>query len=893
LGYSPDEIINIEVCSYFHPDDLEKVKSLLLDVRQERRNINFQARILHKNGEYRWFEFNVHFIVGKFYAMGRDITESLNLIEEKETVNELFQLGQKLSHIGFWEINTETNAVYFSDELYSIFGLKNDTEMTLESMVGLFQLTDRPLVKSSISSLISSSKEIDLLLQMKAGEDGVKWVKLLGRAHVLTNNVSRIFGTIQDVSKEQEYQTTLGLFKDVFDLHPDGVWIADIAGRIIYQNQEALHLYGVSSDKNFPKQIGDIEPGFEQKEAWNNHVAQLSTEGSKIYVSTLKNKKGEESNVEISSRLVQIQDTNLVLSSFRGISERQYTGQIQGETPEFLTHLTEQIPGALYQFVVDKEGEMQFTYMSPGIKNLLDLEEKDLKEFKDVGKAISKVHPEDIANVLTTTVSSARKLTPWSCKFRIIEPISKKYKWVLGAAKPELLENEDVVWYGYLTDITDQKKVEEKLRDAKEDAVKASQIKSEFLSIISHELRTPLNAISGSVYSLLQDDHTPIQASAFKTINFAVDNLITMINDLLDFQKIEAGKLTLENTPMNLEEVVKNVIGGLEFHAKDSSNSLNLNIEGDLNIEVKGDKVRLSQILNNLITNALKFTVNGAVDLNVEVRESKASKLKVYFEVKDNGIGIAEEHKEKIFNEFDQIQHSFSKKYGGTGLGLAITKKLLDLMNSSIELQSEVGVGSTFYFEIEFEKSSEPASLKFTSDYKPVLEIKPIASEKPESKVDPKQELAPSKEVKEETAKVEGESPATPPQGPKSLSEVRLLMAEDNDVNALVLGKIIKKWGIQYHRVNNGKLAVEAVKDGEYDCILMDIQMPVMNGFEATEKIKQISKVPILALSAADKIEVMDKIEKTGFDGYVAKPIDASELLRKIKDVLKIPSQSA
>jgi CheY-like chemotaxis protein len=127
---------------------------------------------------------------------------------------------------------------------------------------------------------------------------------------------------------------------------------------------------------------------------------------------------------------------------------------------------------------------------------------------------------------------------------------------------------------------------------------------------------------------------------------------------------------------------------------------------------------------------------------------------------------------------------------------------------------------------------------------------------------------------------------------PKTLSDVKHLMAEDNDVNALVLGKIIKKWGIQYHRVSNGKLAVEAVQDGEYDCILMDIQMPVMNGFDATEKIKELSDVPVLALSAADKVEVMDRIEKTGFDGYVAKPIDASELLRKIKEVLKIANQS-
>lgn len=892
LGYSPEEIINIELCSYFHPDDLEKVKSLLFDIRQERKNTNFEARLLSKSGAYRWFEFNVHFIVGKFYAVARDITAFKTTLEQKQDLNELYALGEKLSHLGFWEINTASNSVYFSDELCAIFGLKKDTELPLEGMINLFQPVDRALVKNAISSLISSSKEVDLLLQVKAGEDGLKWIQLSGRAQVLTNQPSRIFGTIQDVSKDQEYLNQLALFKEILEAYPDGVFLTNLSGEIIFFNKEAVKKYGAEDAQSFPKEIAKLEPLFEQKEVWENHISQLGSEGIKTYQSKIHQESGEDLNVEIAAKLVQIQETSYIISSVREISEIRQISQSEKVPSDFLTHLTEQIPGALYQFVVDKEGEMKFSYMSPGIKNLLGLKDNELADFKDVGKAISKVHPEDMANVLTSTVSSARKLSPWTCKFRIIKPESQNYKWVLGAAKPELLENGDVVWYGYLTDITDQKQFEDKLKDAKEEALKASQIKSEFLSIISHELRTPLNAISGSVYSLLQDDHTTVQAAAFNTINFAVDNLITMINDLLDFQKIEAGKLTLEVSPMNLEEVIKHVISGLEYHAKDSGNKLNLHFNKDINMEVKGDKVRLSQVLNNLITNALKFTDNGNVDLTVDVKKNEADRIRIYFEVKDNGIGIAPEHKDRIFNEFDQVQHSFSKKYGGTGLGLAITKKLLGLMESQINLHSEIGAGSTFFFEIEFEKVFGQPGLEANTEHKPVVEFKP-------AKVEAAPQVEAEKEAPEtETPQVEKEETVAEPEKPevkrpKSLDEVKLLMAEDNDVNALVLGKIIKKWGIQYHRVSNGKLAVEAVQDGEYDCILMDIQMPVMNGFDATEKIKEITDVPVLALSAADKVEVMERIEKTGFDGYVAKPIDASELLRKIKEVLKIASQSA
>ena len=885
LGYNPEEIVNIELCSFFHADDYEKVKSLLFDVRQERKNSNFIARILSKNGGYKWFEFNVHFIVGKFYAVGRDVTDIQNQIVETQNKNELYALSERLAHIGFWEMNTEENTVYFSDESLSIFGLKKNSDLTLEETVNLFSPENRSLVKTSISALLASGKEFDLSLQIKKAEDTVNWVKFSGKTIVLSNKESKMFGTVQDITEEHSQLNQLGVFKEIFNLSPDAVLICDIHGKILFYNQLARDTFGDTDSSGFPEIISEIEPLFSEKEIWDNHIEQLSAHGNKIYQSSFKNAQGVEKPVEVSVRLSQIQDFNYLISHIREVQDRPSSVNISSGSTDFLHHLTEHIPGALYQFVVEKEGDMKFTYLSTGIKQILDLSETELADFNDVGKAISKVHPEDIAIVLTSTVTSARRLSAWSCKFRIVEPGTKNYKWVMGAAKPELLENGDVVWYGYLTDITDQKVFEDKLRNAKEEALKASQIKSEFLSIISHELRTPLNAISGSVYSLLQDDHSQIQASAFNTINFAVENLITMINDLLDFQKIEAGKLTLEMVPMIIEEVVGNVINGLEYHAKDSGNKLILNIKNDLNFEVKGDKVRLSQVLNNLVTNALKFTNKGIVEVILELKSANDEKVKAYFEVKDNGIGIADEHKNRIFNEFDQIQHSFSKKYGGTGLGLSITKKLLGLMGSDINLRSELGLGSSFFFEIEFEKVNPKTSILPSSGQKPVIEL---ATEKPAA--------VPERPLEQEVEKTESviSSPEPPVvfSKPKSLSEIKLLMAEDNDVNALVLGKIIKKWGIQYHRVNNGKLAVEAIEDGDYDCILMDIQMPVMNGFDATEKIKEISNVPILALSAADKIEVMDRIDKTGFDGYVAKPIDASELLRKIKEVLKIENQS-
>ncbi|WP_439489019.1 ATP-binding protein [Algoriphagus sp.] len=402
------------------------------------------------------------------------------------------------------------------------------------------------------------------------------------------------------------------------------------------------------------------------------------------------------------------------------------------------------------------------------------------------------------------------------------------------------------IWFGMVTDISRQKEFEASLDESRKAAERTNQIKSDFLSMISHELRTPLNAISGSTYTLLNDHPQVHQKPELDTINFAVDNLIIMINDLLDFQKIEAGKLTIEKSPLQLRSFVGQLLKGLSFHARDSNNKLEASLSDGLDITVLGDKTRLSQILNNLITNALKFTKEGEVKVAVNLLEKSNGRVRVHFEVSDNGIGIAPEHQEKIFRDFDQIRPTFSSKYGGTGLGLSITRKLLSLMGGNIELESTLNIGSRFFFDLEFEVVENQES---------------------------------------NSGNDAGYSDTVLP--------LNLLMAEDNDVNALVLGKIISKWGFTFERAKNGVEAIAAAKQSSFDCILMDIQMPEMNGFDATLAIKQVSDVPVIALTAGAMVEVAERIEDCGFDGFVSKPIDANELRKMILEVILERNQSA
>lgn len=628
---------------------------------------------------------------------------------------------------------------------------------------------------------------------------------------------------------------------------PDAQLILKPDGEIFLSNKEALRLFGYTENREL-NHLSELEELFHDPQQWRNWIdAAIREPITHRLSSTLISPFGEQLSLEIAIKQLVVDDIQYVILSFKNVSEKINLERDLKDSNNLLMNLTEQVPGGLYQLLLDNEGKMSFSFLSKGIAQIVGLKPEELEDFTDISRLLSRVHPMDLPQVIMSSIASARKVEPWQCQFRIkSDPNFDEYRWILGAARPQILSNGNMVWYGFLTDICRQKEFEAKLDESRKAAEKANQIKSDFLSMISHELRTPLNAISGSTYSLLQDEPLAHQKPELDAINFAVDNLIIMINDLLDFQKIEAGKLAIESAPFHLSSLVNQIIKGLSSHARDSKNRLDVTMSKGLDITVYGDKTRLSQVLNNLITNALKFTIEGEVKVKIELLRSADGKAKVYFEVKDNGIGIAKEHQERIFNDFDQVRPTFSPKYGGTGLGLSITRKLLNLMGGEIGLESELDEGSRFFFELEFE-----------------------------------------------IAEMQLKNPARPMESSNQSSPLHLLMAEDNNVNALVLGKIINKWGFTYERVLNGVEAVNAVKQTSFDCILMDIQMPEMDGFEATMEIKKISEAPVIALTAASKAEFKDRIEECNFNGFVAKPIDASELQKIIQEVIFEKNQSA
>lgn len=401
--------------------------------------------------------------------------------------------------------------------------------------------------------------------------------------------------------------------------------------------------------------------------------------------------------------------------------------------------------------------------------------------------------------------------------------------------------NDNPIYQAVIRDISERKKTEQNLVRSKELAEEAARAKSHFLSTMSHEIRTPLNGVVGMVNIILEEHPNLDFKNDLETIKYSADNLLHIVNEVLDYNKLESGKIILDQKVFNPEKLCENVF---RIHqAKAQAKNLEFTYQFDSRIPkfVIGDEFKNGQILNNLISNAIKFTEKGLVKLEFRLKQIKNNQCTIEFCVIDTGIGIRNDKMSEIFNDFTQAESDHSRKYGGTGLGLAITKKLVEMQKGKISVSSSPEHGATFTYYVNFELSEE---------YPHKME---------------KNMLATKEEFKNQN----------------------VLLVEDNQVNIIVTKKYLIKWGLSVDVAVNGLEAVKMAQSHQYSLILMDLHMPLMDGFEATLKIREFNKVtPIIGLSADVMTESLQSLQKIGMDDFVTKPFKPVDFFSKLKSFL-------
>jgi PAS domain S-box-containing protein len=637
----------------------------------------------------------------------------------------------------------------------------------------------------------------------------------------------------------------LDMLNTLIDESNDMVFIIRIEdGYTEYINQTSIKMLGYTLDEIRTIGVGSFRRPLKKDDTFDEHLQELKKAGRLVDYAILTRKDGSEFPVEANVQLVNYNGVDYNIALVRDISENELYNQK-------LSHITQHLNEAQK---IAKLGSWCLK-LTTG-----ELEWSDeIYELFEIDKAthnpsyegfLDAIHPEDRESVNKAYTASVEQHTAYNYVHRLLMSDGRiKYVREQGenfyAPDGKALESR-----GTVQDITDeillQRSLEAKnleltkyaneLKLATEVAENATKIKSDFLANMSHEIRTPLNGVIGITELLLQTDLQPLQREYLTKSETASKALLNVLNNILDYSKIEAHKLTLEVATFNLDDILNNLHSMLSYKAELKHLSLEMYIDDTVPRMLSGDRLRLQQILSNLMVNALKFTEKGYVRTSISSTPQE-DHVKLTFAISDSGIGISAEEQTALFQPFSQVDSSFTRKYGGSGLGLMITKELVELMGGEITVNSIPSEGSTFSFALLF---------------------KPVSIDKSNANT------------------VHQEILALP-----NHKQLHLLIVEDNELNQLVVSERLKQMGITYSMANNGLEAVEMVQHETFDAILMDLQMPVMDGLSATKEIRKLegfANIPIIALSAAVLQNDLALALESGMNDFLSKPIDKMSL---------------
>ena len=856
-GYSSHEMkgMNIGQINQLSPDEIRSVIQRIKTEQQ--KSFEFSHRL--KNGEIRIVEVRSTPVdMGSkkiMFSIVHDITERRQAEQSLKKSETLLKEMGRTAKIGGWEFDIETGKQTWTDEVYRIHEVDSDCEPTVSRGLAFYDADSRPLIEQAVKQAIECGQPFDLELRFITAKGNPRWVQAIGRAYQEKGKTVKVGGTFQDITAHRQAEESLWeseeIFRQFMNYSPIHIFIKDAQFRSVRlsKNYEQMlgrpisELLGKTMEEIFPSDLARRIVADDLKILNENKVIEVEEEFRGRYYTTIKFP-------------IQIQGRPLYLGGFTmDITARRKAEENLRNSEELFRQSFENanvgvclvgIDGKLLK--VNRRMCDMFGYEPQEMETMTvnDLADPDFME----------VSPGFIQHALDGQV--------------IKSEFEKKYfnrqkNTVWGQVSSSLIRDRGgnpLYFISHVLDITERRRAEDELRAAKEKAESATRAKSEFLANMSHEIRTPMNAIVNMTRLLLDTRLDEEQHDYAETAMTSSEILLSLINDILGFSKIEAGKLELENRDFSLIHLIDSVVKILKSKAEEKRLWLTHGIDSDVHPHVTGDPMRVRQILINFLNNAIKFTEKGGIRIRVSAENQTDTHITVKFEVIDTGIGIPPDRMNRLFQFFSQVDSSTTRKYGGTGLGLAISRQLAQLMHGQVGVESAEGRGSVFWFTAKMRKAEGEM-------------------------VNDKCKMPNHRETESvHYSPAASHSPLT-----IKHSQLNILLAEDNVFNQKVALAVLKKHGFSADIANNGREAVEALRNKVYDLVFMDMQMPEMDGITATCIIRNADSgvlnphVPIVAMTANATKEDRQKCLDAGMNDYIPKPLDPEKVLSVISRV--------
>lgn len=660
----------------------------------------------------------------------------------------------------------------------------------------------------------------------------------LGSVNVLLDITQR--KQMEEILIESEERTKL-----IIDSALDAVIIIDMEGLVTHWNQQAEEIFGWTKEEAVGSELKNLIIPKEYKSSHHERIKNYIKTGhgpvldQRIEI-TGQRKNGETFPVELTIQSLKHKNKVFFSAFVRDITVPKKAKEDLETTYKRLETLIKSLQSGVLledenrKIIITNQKYCNIFKISAKPESLIGM---DCTNSAKQSSSLLK-NPEKFISSITNLLTEKKAKTNERVEFTDGKIFERNYIPIFSNEK----------YFGHLwqyKDITDKIKYEDELKIAKHTAEEASISKSRFLANTSHEIRTPLNAIYGFSKLLDETKKSGEQDKYITGIKNSALNLLSVVNDVLDFSKIESGEINLDLNPCCLHDVVNRLFQTLEIRAKKKDIQFSFEIDPNIHPYILADSSKLNQIFLNLLANAIKFTSQGWVKFECLLNKDSTKKTTIQFIVSDTGIGIDQKNQKSIFENFKQEDETTTRKFGGTGLGLPISKQLIELMDGELEIESIKNLGSRFFFSLEFEKAKE-------SDLK----------------------------IEEFKFKIDE----------NLLAKKNILLVEDNEFNQIIAISMLEKWNITVDTANNGKEAIEKVKNNIYDLILMDKQMPIMDGLQATKTIRtQLkSKVPIIALTANVIKGVIATCLHAGMNDYISKPFEPEILFHKIASVLQL-----